>query len=375
MPTLEHLKNLIARPSISPDDAGCMDYITKQLEKIGFECTRLDDKPVSNLWAIFGTEGPLVVFAGHTDVVAPGEETKWEHPPFALTEHDGFLYGRGTQDMKGSLACMISACERFVSASPNFTGRIAFLLTSGEEGEDYLHGTPHVLKYLDQNGIDIDYCIVGEPSCTAKLGDTVRIGRRGSLHGHLTVKGIQGHVAYPDDADNAIHRALDALSSLRDTVWDEGHDRFPTSSLQISNISSGTGALNVIPGELKADFNFRYNPNLTHLMIQSKTESLFDAENIEYDLQWVLSGEPFLTEPGTLIEALEAAVEKETGLGPKLCTGGGTSDARFIATTGCEVVEFGLVNDRIHQINERTTQADLNMLTNIYYQTLSHLLG
>lgn len=374
MPTAQHLKHLIERRSISPEDAGCLDYITKQLEKVGFECTRLDDKPVSNLWATFGTEGPMVVFAGHTDVVAPGDEAQWQHPPFTLTEHDGFLYGRGTQDMKGAIACMMTAAEQFISQNPTFKGTIAFLLTSGEEGEDYLHGTPHVLKYLDKNGIDIDYCIVGEPSCTFKLGDTVRIGRRGSLHGHLTVKGIQGHVAYPDDADNAIHRALDALSSLRDTIWDDGHDNFPTSSLQISNIRGGTGAFNVIPGELKADFNFRYNPNLTHLMIQSKTESLFDAENIEYDLQWVLSGEPFLTEPGTLIEALEAAVEKETGLGPKLCTGGGTSDARFIATTGCEIVEFGLVNDRIHQINERTTEADLHQLTNIYYQTLSNLL-
>jgi len=237
-----------------------------------------------------------------------------------------------------------------------------------------MHGNAHVLKDLAEQQIDIDYCIVGEPSCKANIGDTIRIGRRGSLHAHLTVKGTQGHVAYPDDADNAIHNALAALSKLKDTVWDEGHAHFPTSSLQISNIRSGTGALNVIPGELKADFNFRFNPNLSQASIKEQTEAVLNNELDSYELDWVLSGNPFVTEPGTLIEALTGAIEQVTGIGPTLCTGGGTSDARFIAPTGCEIVEFGLINDRIHQVDERTTKNALKQLTEIYQETLTKLL-
>lgn len=374
MNSLSLLSQLIPMQSITPADAGCIPFLASELEKLGFTCTRVDSGPVTNLWARIGTTAPLVVFAGHTDVVPTGNLDAWTHPPFVMTQVGDLLYGRGTQDMKGALACMVAACEEFLSQHKTFTGSIGFIITSGEEGEAYMHGTPKVLSYLEDTEQTIDYCIVGEPSCKRRLGDTIKIGRRGSLHGRLTVKGRQGHVAYPQEATNAIHQVLKALDELVSTNWDAGHDHFPATSLQISNIHSGTGALNVIPGEAHVDFNLRYNPNVTHDSLKRDIEALLSRQNIDFELQWELSGEPFITEPGVLINKLSSVIQTRLGVEPTLCTSGGTSDGRFIAKTGCELVEFGLVNDRIHQINECTSESSLHALTGVYSALLSSLL-
>lgn len=374
MNTVALLEKLIACESISPHDAGCMDILQRELTHLGFECTRLDHEGVTNLWARIGTAAPLFVFAGHTDVVPAGDLKQWETNPFTLTERDSYIYGRGTQDMKGALACMVTAAADFLKAHPTFNGSIGFLLTSGEEGEDYLKGTPHILRHLHQTKETIDYCLVGEPSCTKKLGDTLRVGRRGSLHGHLTVRGKQDHVAYGAPRDNPIHKALGALDELTNTLWDEGHPAFPPTTLHISNIHSGTGSLNVIPSEVNVSFNLRYNPSSQHESIKSLAHEIFDAHALDYQLDWVVSGEPFFTETGTLIEALIDSIQTHTDCVPKLCTGGGTSDARFIAQTGCEVVEFGVLNDRIHQINERITLESLTQLSQIYTSLLEKIL-
>jgi succinyl-diaminopimelate desuccinylase len=371
--TQKILSELVAKPSLSPEDAGCLDYIQTKLNALGFTCKRIDQGKVSNLWARIGDAAPLIVFAGHTDVVPAGDINLWQSDPFQLTEQDGYLYGRGTQDMKGGLACMLTAVQNFLKQHKDFKGSIGFLLTSGEEGEDYLDGTPVVLEYLKQTQQTVDYCIVGEPSCQHEIGDTVRHGRRGSLHGHITIKGKQGHVAYPDQAVNAIHQALRALDDLSKTRWDEGHADFPETSLQISNINAGTGALNVVPGELTASFNFRYNTNVNDQALALRVHKTFEQHKLDYDLDFVLSGKPFLTEQGELTQALHAAIKDVTGINCKFCTGGGTSDARFIAETGCQVVEFGLTNDRIHQVNERVKAEELETLTKIYQELLKIL--
>ncbi len=372
--TQKLLSELIAKPSLTPDDAGCLELIAEELQNLGFNCERIDSGKVSNLWARIGTDAPLMVFAGHTDVVPIGDEKLWQFNPFELTEHEGYLYGRGTQDMKGGLACMLTAVQNFLTENKNFKGSIAFLITSGEEGEDYLDGTPVVLEHLEKTKQTIDYCVVGEPSCKTEIGDTVRQGRRGSLHGHISIKGKQGHVAYPDQASNAIHHAMLAFDELSKTQWDEGHADFPQTSFQISNINAGTGALNVVPGELKASFNFRYNTNVTDKELALRVQKIADKHKLDYDLDFVLSGKPFLTQKGELTSALGKAIEDTTGLLCEFSTGGGTSDARFIAQTGCQVVEFGLVNDRIHQINERVKTEELGQLTAVYQDLLKLLL-
>lgn len=368
------LSQLISFQSVTPADAGCIPFLASELSKLGFSCTRVDSGPVTNLWARIGTSAPLVVFAGHTDVVPTGNLDAWTHPPFVMTQVGDLLYGRGTQDMKGALACMVAACEEFLSEHNTFAGSIGFIITSGEEGEDFMHGTPKVLSYLAETQQTIDYCIVGEPSCKRRLGDTLKIGRRGSLHGHLHIKGRQGHVAYPQDATNAIHQAINALDELVNTTWDAGHDHFPTTTLQISNIHAGTGALNVIPGEARIDFNIRYNTNVTHESLMRDIGALLSRQGLEHELKWVLSGEPFITEPGELIDTLSAVIQDRLGITPTLCTSGGTSDGRFIAKTGCQLVEFGLVNDRIHQINECTSESALHALSAVYAAVLSTLL-
>lgn len=369
------LSRLIAFPSISPADAGCIPYLASELEKLGFTCTRIDSGPVTNLWARIGNAAPLVVFAGHTDVVPPGNVDAWKYPPFEMTQMGDLLYGRGAQDMKGGLAAMLAACEEFLSQHATFAGSIGFIITSGEEGEAYMHGTPQVLSYLEETQQSIDYCIVGEPSCQRRLGDTLKIGRRGSLHGHLNIKGRQGHVAYPQEASNAIHLALNALNALVNTTWDEGHDHFPATTLQISNMRSGTGALNVIPGEAQVDFNIRYNTNVTHESLKREIERLLTEHGVNFELRWELSGEPFITEAGALVDIFSQVIQARLGITPTLCTSGGTSDGRFIAKTGCEIVEFGLVNDRIHQIDECTSESALHALSAVYAAVLGELLG
>jgi succinyl-diaminopimelate desuccinylase len=375
MNPLSLLSKLIALPSVTPDDAGCIPYLSTELEKLGFTCTRVDSGPVSNLWARIGTEAPLVVFAGHTDVVATGNLDAWTHPPFVMTQVGDLLYGRGTQDMKGAIACMVAACDEFLSQHPTFKGSIGLLLTSAEEGEAFMEGTPKVLSYLESTDQKIDYCIVGEPSSHRRLGDTLKIGRRGSLHGHALIKGRQGHVAYPQDAMNAIHHAFNTLDELVKTTWDPGHEHFPATTLQISNLHAGTGALNVIPGEARIDFNIRYNPNVTHEGLMRDIDALFARQGLDYELRWVLSGEPFITSPGVLIDKISTVIRERLGVEPELSTTGGTSDARFIAKTGCEVVEFGLVNDRIHQINECTSESAIHALTSVYGSLLGVLLN
>lgn len=374
MNPLSLLSQLIACPSITPQDAGCIPLIVTQLEALGFTCTRVDSGPVGNLWARKGTTAPLVVFAGHTDVVATGNLDTWTHPPFVMTQVGDLLYGRGTQDMKSGIACMVAACDEFLSRTPKFNGSIGFLITSGEEGEAFMHGTPSVLSHLEETGQLIDYCIVGEPSCKSRLGDTIKIGRRGSLHGHLLIKGRQGHVAYPHNASNAIHNVVKALDELVNTVWDPGHTHFPATTLQVSNMHAGTGAMNVIPGEARIDFNLRYNPNVTHTTLMRDIDALLQRQALDYELSWVLSGEPFITEPGILITELSSVIKERLGIVPELSTSGGTSDARFIAKTGCEVVEFGLVNDRIHQVNECTSESSIHGLVAVYAALLGALL-
>ncbi|MBE9539326.1 MAG: succinyl-diaminopimelate desuccinylase [Proteobacteria bacterium] len=371
--TVQLCCDLIRRESLTPEDAGCQALMIERLEKVGFVCTRLPFGDVENFWAERGTEGPILVFAGHTDVVPTGPVDQWSSPPFEPTLRDGILYGRGTADMKASLAAMVVACEEFVAATPRYSGRIGFLITSDEEGPA-VNGTIKVMDYLQQQNKPIDWCLVGEPSSTEQLGDTIKNGRRGSLGAILTIKGIQGHIAYPQLADNPIHKALPALQALTGEEWDTGNEFFPPTSLQISNIHSGTGVTNVIPGEAEVQFNFRFSTAVTDADLRERTETILNAHGLEYELEWNLSGQPFLTGSGELIEATVASIKAVTELDTELSTSGGTSDGRFIAPTGTQLVELGPINATIHKIDEQVRASDLPRLTEIYKGILQRLL-
>lgn len=372
--TLSLCCDLIRRPSVTPEDKGCQALMISRLEAIGFHCTPLRFGEVDNFWAVRGDSGPLLAFAGHTDVVPTGPESQWHSPPFEPTLVGDTLYGRGTADMKASLAAMVVACEEFVAAHPDHPGRIAFLITSDEEGPA-VDGTVRVMEWLQERGEKIDWCLVGEPSSSKTLGDVIKNGRRGSLNARLTVKGIQGHIAYPQLADNPIHRAAPALAALAAEVWDEGNRFFPPTSMQVSNINGGTGATNVIPGELEVVFNFRFSTEVTDVELRQRTERILDAHQLEYDIEWSLSGQPFLTPSGELVEAAVASIREVTGLETELSTAGGTSDGRFIAPSGAQVVELGPINATIHKLNEEVHAPDLPRLTAIYRGILTRLLA
>lgn len=369
----EFTKTLIARPSVTPDDAGCQQLLMAALQSADFNCESLRFGPVDNLWAVHGNSGPLLVFAGHTDVVPPGPKEQWSSDPFTPVIKDGMLYGRGAADMKGGLAAMVIAARRFTTAHPQHPGRLGFLITSDEEGPS-VDGTVKIVEELGQRGEKIDWCVVGEPSSLEVFGDTIRNGRRGSLTGMLTVHGIQGHVAYPERADNPIHRFAPLLSELVATRWEQGNPHFPPTSFQISNFNSGTGAGNVIPGHATVRFNFRYSTAFTAQELKQRIHALLDRHGLRYTLDWYEMGEPFLTPPGRLSDAVADAVREATGITPQLDTGGGTSDGRFIATTGAEVVEFGLLNASIHKIDECVSIDDLEQLSEIYLGIMQRLL-
>ena len=364
---------LIARRSVSPKDEGCQLILAARLEAMGFTVENMPFGEVSNLWARRGTEGPLVCLAGHTDVVPPGDSAQWQSEPFSATVRDGYLYGRGAADMKGSIAAMITACERFVADNGEIKGSIAFLITSDEESIA-VDGTRKVIETLQSRGEKIDYCVVGEPSSSEALGDVIRNGRRGSLNGTLTVHGSEGHVAYPDLANNPVHRFMPALAELCAQTWDQGNEYFPPTSFQLSNIHAGEGTNNVIPGEMTALFNFRFSSEVTAEDLMEKTESIFNAHYENYTLEWQLSGNPFITAEGVLTDAVSRAIESVTGLTTQLSTSGGTSDGRFIAPTGAEVVEIGPCNRTIHKVNECVSLADLEDLSRIYEGILTNLL-
>jgi succinyl-diaminopimelate desuccinylase len=372
--TIELAKELIRRPSVTPEDAGCQQLIAERLARLGFRAEHLRFGEVDNLWLRRGDTGPLFCFAGHTDVVPTGPESKWQYPPFSATLADGMLHGRGAADMKGSIAAFVSACERFVAANPQHRGSIAFLITSDEEGPA-TDGTVRVIETLEGRGEKIDWCLVGEPTSTAKLGDVVKNGRRGSLNGRLLVKGVQGHVAYPHLAQNPVHQAAAALAELAAIDWDRGNAFFPPTSFQISNIQAGTGATNIIPGELEVVFNFRFSTEQTEAGLREKVESLLHRHGLDYELEWSLSGNPFLTEGGALLEATEDAIEAVCGYRPEVNTAGGTSDGRFIAPTGAQVLELGPLNATIHKVNECVSVADLDTLSDVYEAILERLLA
>lgn len=373
-PVLTLARDLISRPSVTPEDAGCQQMMADYLERLGFTIEPMVFHDTTNLWARRGNEGPLFCFAGHTDVVPPGPLDKWDTPPFEPTIRDGLLYGRGAADMKGSLAAMLVAVERFVTSNPQHQGSIAFLITSDEEGP-FINGTPKVVETLEARNEKITWCLVGEPSSSRLLGDVVKNGRRGSITGDLLVKGIQGHVAYPHLGRNPIHQAAPALAELASTVWDQGNAFFPPTSFQIPNISAGTGASNVIPGELQVQFNFRFSTELTAEQIKERVRAILDRHGLEYDLTWTLSGNPFLTSAGDLVEATVAAIEEVQGFRPELSTSGGTSDGRFIAPTGAQVIELGPLNATIHKLNECVKVADIDTLADVYTAILRRLLG
>lgn len=370
---LELAIELISRPSITPDDAGCQAFITNYLQSLGFAVKTLRFGEVDNLWARHGQAEPLLVFAGHTDVVPPGLLKQWQFPPFAPTIHEGYLYGRGAADMKGSLAAMVVACERFLQASPQHLGSIGLLLTSDEEGAA-INGTVKVIDYLQTQGDQITWCLVGEPSSMNRLGDTIKNGRRGSLNGHLIVQGVQGHVAYPQRADNPIHRCAPLLKTLSETQWDQGNEFFPPTSFQITSLNSGAKVDNVIPGELEVLFNFRYSTEVDHTQLQAAVTNLLDQYQLNAKLTWRHSGWPFLTSVGTLVDVTQQAIVEVCGYQATLSTTGGTSDGRFIAPTGAQVIELGPINATIHQVNECVKVADLETLTTIYQRIIAKLL-
>ncbi|MEW6444520.1 MAG: succinyl-diaminopimelate desuccinylase [Pseudomonadota bacterium] len=371
---LKLASDLIARRSITPDDAGCQAMLASRLKMLGFHIEWMNFGEVTNLWARRGSNTPLVCMAGHTDVVPPGREEAWTSPPFEPTVRDGMLYGRGAADMKGGVAALVIAAERFVQRHPDHEGSIAFLLTSDEEGVA-VNGTAKVIETLEARGEKIAYCIVGEPSSRAVLGDEFKIGRRGSITGNLTVKGIQGHVAYPHLADNPVHRAAPALAELAATVWDQGNEHFPPSSFQIANIHAGTGANNVIPGELSVQFNIRFNTVWTAESLQARVEEVLQRHGLKYSIDWNLSGHPFLTRAdGKLVESAHQAIRDVLGIATLPSTSGGTSDARFIAPTGAEVIELGPLNATIHKVNECAGVEDLDRLTAVYERMLDLLL-
>ena len=372
-PTLALTRDLIACASVTPEDAGCQSLMMARLQQAGFAVEPLRFGEVDNFWATRGSSGPLLVFAGHTDVVPPGDTGQWESDPFIATEAVADLVGRGAADMKASLAAMVVACEHFIGAHPDHSGRIGFLITSDEEGPAK-DGTIRVMETLKDRGEQIDWCVVGEPSSTRELGDLVKNGRRGSLNARLVIHGKQGHIAYPHLADNPIHRAMPTLNALVAEPWDQGNDFFDPTSLQISTIRAGQGVTNVIPGSVEVLFNLRFSTEVTADEIRERCEAILDQGGLTYDIEWSLSGEPFLTEPGALLNAVIDSIESTTGHVPKVSTGGGTSDGRFIAPSGAQVVEVGHVNATIHQINERVKLADIPQLTKIYEGILERLL-
>ena len=372
-PTLALTRDLIACASVTPEDAGCQSLMMARLQQAGFAVEPLRFGEVDNFWATRGSSGPLLVFAGHTDVVPPGDTGQWESDPFIATEAGADLVGRGTADMKSSLAAMVVACEQFVGAHPDHSGRIGFLITSDEEGPAK-DGTVRVMETLKDRGEEIDWCVVGEPSSTRELGDLVKNGRRGSLNARLVIHGKQGHIAYPHLADNPIHRAMPTLNALVAEPWDQGNDFFDPTSLQISTIRAGQGVTNVIPGSVEVLFNLRFSTEVTADEIRERCEAILDQGGLTYDIEWSLSGEPFLTEPGALLNAVIDSIKSTTGRVPEVSTGGGTSDGRFIAPSGAQVVEVGHVNETIHQINERVKLADIPQLTKIYEGILERLL-
>lgn len=364
---------LIARPSITPDDAGCQALIARRLEARGFRCEALRFGAVDNLWAVHGEGGPTLVLLGHTDVVPPGPREAWSSDPFVPQVRDGLLYGRGAADMKGSVAAFVVALERFVVAHPGHTGRVALLLTSDEEG-DAIDGVRRVAEVLRQRGERIDWCVTGEPSSKATLGDLLRVGRRGTLSATLTVRGIQGHVAYPEKARNPIHQALPALAEVAARRWDEGYESFPPTSLQISNVHAGTGANNVIPGELQVLFNLRFNPHWSAQRLEQECEAVLRAHGLDYAIHWHRGGEPFYTPEGPLRAAAREVLAAFAGSAPEESTGGGTSDARFIAPLGAHCVEIGPVNASIHKVDEHVRVADLERLPALYLALIERLL-
>lgn len=364
---------LIHRRSVTPQDAGCLELIAERLRAIGFDCQMLPFEEVSNLWAVRGDTGPLLVFAGHTDVVPTGPIEKWQSPPFEPTIEGDVLTGRGAADMKGSLAAMVTACENFVAANPEHPGRIGFLLTSDEEGPAR-NGTRKVMEWLNERDIAIDWCIIGEPTSGARLGDTIKNGRRGSLNFELTIHGHQGHIAYPQLADNPIHRLAPALAELIAVEWDRGNEYFPATSFQISNINGGTGATNVIPGTVTLVGNFRFSTEVTDELLREQTEAILRKHQLDFSVDWQLSGQPFLTPRGDLTEAVSQAITDATGIQAELSTSGGTSDGRFIAPNGVDVVEFGPINATIHKVNECVSLSDLDKLSLVYQGCLQQLL-
>ncbi|MBO2658504.1 succinyl-diaminopimelate desuccinylase [Shewanella algae] len=370
---LELAKELISRASVTPLDEGCQALMAERLAKLGFANESMVFEDTTNLWSRRGTEGPVFCFAGHTDVVPPGDLANWHTPPFEPVVIDDYLHGRGAADMKGSLAAMVVATERFVTAHPHHQGSIAFLITSDEEGP-FINGTTRVIDTLEARNEKITWALVGEPSSTLKLGDVVKNGRRGSLTGNLVVKGIQGHVAYPHLADNPVHKAAPALAELAAMQWDKGNEFFPPTSFQIANINGGTGASNVIPGELKVMFNFRYSTEVTAEELIKRVENILDAHGLNYELGWIFNGLPFLTGDGPLLEATRQAIKEVTGSDTDPQTSGGTSDGRFIAPTGAQVIELGPVNATIHKVNESVKVADLELLAQCYQRILEKLL-
>ncbi|HIF9215605.1 TPA: succinyl-diaminopimelate desuccinylase [Photobacterium damselae] len=373
-PVISLAKDLLSRRSVTPEDAGCQDVMIERLRQLGFCIETMVFDDTTNLWARRGTQAPLFVFAGHTDVVPSGPIEQWHTHPFEPTIKGGMLYGRGAADMKGSLACMIVAIERFIAENPDHQGSLGLLITSDEEGP-FINGTTRVVDTLEARNEKIDLCIVGEPSSTLVVGDVVKNGRRGSITGDLTVKGIQGHVAYPHLADNPVHRALPALAELAAKTWDNGNDYFPPTSFQIPNINAGTGASNVVPGECQVQFNFRFSTELTDEAIKAQVHEILDQHQLDYHLNWTLSGHPFLTEKGTLVDAVVAAIEEVAHITPELSTSGGTSDGRFIARTGAQVIELGPVNATIHKVNECVKIEDLELLTDMYQKVLEKTLA
>jgi len=371
--TLDLTCDLISKKSVSPEDMGCQALLAERLEKMGFSIEKMPFGQVSNFWARRGTEAPLLCFAGHTDVVPAGDLKQWQSEPFQPEVRDGRLFGRGAADMKGSIAAMVTACERFITDNPEYPGSIAFLITSDEESIA-VDGTRRVIETLQARNESIDYCIVGEPSSNEVLGDIIRNGRRGSLNGTLTVHGTQGHVAYPDLASNPIHHFMPALAELCAVAWDQGNDYFPPTSFQISNIHAGEGTNNVVPGEMKALFNFRFSTEVTSELLQQQTEAIFNRHYSDYSIEWQLSGNPFITEEGILTEAVKQAIYTVTRVETELSTGGGTSDGRFIAPAGAQVVEIGPCNKTIHKANEEVLVDDLERLSQIYEAILANIL-
>ncbi|WOX06223.1 succinyl-diaminopimelate desuccinylase [Microbulbifer pacificus] len=373
-PTVELTCDLIRRQSVTPEDAGCMELMLERLEKIGFKTDHLRFGDTDNFWSVRGEEGPLFAFAGHTDVVPTGPAANWQNPPFEPQIIDGMLYGRGAADMKGSLAAMVVACEEFVAVHPDHKGRIAFLITSDEEGPAK-HGTVKVVEWLEARNEKITWCLVGEPSSTTLAGDVIKNGRRGSLGLELTVFGVQGHVAYPHLAENPVHKLAPALAELVAEEWDQGNDFFPATSFQVSNINGGTGATNVIPGDVNVVCNWRFSTETTAEDLERRARAIFDKHGLKYEANFNLSGQPFLTAEGPLVESAQAAIRKVTGRETELSTAGGTSDGRFIAPTGAQVVELGPVNATIHKVDECVKAEDLDLVKDMYREILAGLLA